>query len=121
MATTEMTDAVVFTGIGEVTVEKAPLPRMGPGDVVVEIEYSSISTGTERWCLMAKHHETGEPPTSPFPFIPGYQGAGVVIAARAQSGRSLLRRSGLPSRRMKGKFSCGSTTLPNRSTCPTRS
>ncbi len=70
-------EAIVFREAKDVTIEEIDLPRMGPEDVLVDIEYSSISTGTERWCL------TGQIQKAPgrlieFPFIPGYQAAGIV-------------------------------------------
>lgn len=77
MSNPQSTEAVVFAAQNEVTVEEVTLPEMQPSDVLVQNEYSSISIGTERWCLMAKHHPPGEEPP-PFPFVPGYQAAGVV-------------------------------------------
>ena len=71
------TEAVVFTANSKVAVQKVPLPPLREGEVLVENEYSAISTGTERWCLTGQLHEPGAAPT-PFPFIPGYQAAGVV-------------------------------------------
>jgi 2-desacetyl-2-hydroxyethyl bacteriochlorophyllide A dehydrogenase len=52
---------------------------LGPEDVLVSIEYSSISVGTERWCLRGKLREPGHPLMTPFPHVPGYQAAGVVV------------------------------------------
>jgi 2-desacetyl-2-hydroxyethyl bacteriochlorophyllide A dehydrogenase len=50
---------------------------MGPGEVTIHIEYSCISNGTERWCLIGKLDVPGKP--SPrFPHVPGYQAAGIV-------------------------------------------
>lgn len=46
------TEAIVFRKAGEVVIDEIVLPDLGPEDVLVEIEYSFISTGTERWCLL---------------------------------------------------------------------
>jgi 2-desacetyl-2-hydroxyethyl bacteriochlorophyllide A dehydrogenase len=46
-------------------------------DVRIEVEYTAVSPGTERWCLTGKLNLPGEPPMS-FPHVPGYQAAGIV-------------------------------------------
>jgi 2-desacetyl-2-hydroxyethyl bacteriochlorophyllide A dehydrogenase len=68
---------VVFAAQGKAAVEEVPVPDLRPTDVRVEVEYSSVSIGTERWCLMGRLHAPAEAP-SPFPFVPGYQAAGVI-------------------------------------------
>lgn len=73
MSTRRKTKAIIFTKCGEVVVDQIALPEMESSDVMVEIEYSSVSIGTERWCLMGKLR----PPVS-FPHLPGYQAAGIV-------------------------------------------
>ena len=72
------TEAVVFVEPRKVEVREIPLPELGDEDVLIEMEYSSISIGTERWCLTGKLREPGKPLMTPFPHIPGYQAAGVV-------------------------------------------
>lgn len=74
------TEAVVFTQPGRVVIQEVALPEPGPEDVVVEVEYSSISVGTERWALLGKLREPGQPLMTPFPHIAGYQAAGIVKA-----------------------------------------
>ncbi len=78
MSTIRTTEAIVFTAPGKVAVQEVELPEPGPQDILVEIEYSSISIGTERWALLGKLREPGKPLMTPFPHIPGYQAAGVV-------------------------------------------
>ena len=75
------TAAVVFPSRGEVELRQVPLPPMGPADVLVEVEHTTISAGTELHCL----HGTIRLGTGPirFPFTPGYQAAGCVRAAGA--------------------------------------
>jgi 2-desacetyl-2-hydroxyethyl bacteriochlorophyllide A dehydrogenase len=48
--------------------------------VLVQIHFSAISPGTERWCLTGRL-QTPEAPTPAFPHVPGYQAAGVVVEA----------------------------------------
>jgi bacteriochlorophyllide a dehydrogenase len=75
------TDAVVFVEPRKVEVRQVCLPDVGDEDVLIEMEYSFISTGAERWCLTGMLREPGKPPMTPFPHIPGYQAAGVVREA----------------------------------------
>lgn len=71
------TDAIVFTAPRQVAVAQFPLPEMGPDEVIVDIEHSFISNGTERWCLTDQMRIPGSPPLA-FPHVPGYQAAGTV-------------------------------------------
>jgi 2-desacetyl-2-hydroxyethyl bacteriochlorophyllide A dehydrogenase len=71
------TRAVVFPELRRSTVEKVEIPPLRDGDVLIEIEYSSISPGTERWCLTGALAVPGERPLA-FPHVPGYQAAGIV-------------------------------------------
>lgn len=71
------TKAVFFVSKGQVEVHEIEVPVTGCEDVLVRTEYSAISIGTERWCLLGKA-VTLDGETVPFPFIPGYQRAGVV-------------------------------------------
>ncbi|WP_295389064.1 chlorophyll synthesis pathway protein BchC [uncultured Thiodictyon sp.] len=78
------TTAVVFAQPGQLSLEQLELTPPGPGDVVVEIDWSGISTGTERLLW------TGRMPSFPgmgYPLVPGYESVGRVTAAGAQSGR----------------------------------
>lgn len=79
MRGTRKSQAIVFGEPNRVEVQEITLPEMSAEDLVVSVEYSSISIGTERWCLMGKLHEPGQPPPTPFPYVPGYQAAGVVV------------------------------------------
>jgi len=69
--------AVVFPELRRASVQEVEVPAPGDGDVPVEIEHSSISPGTERWCLTGGLVISGEAPLA-FPHVPGYQAAGVV-------------------------------------------
>lgn len=77
------TDAVLLRGPRDLRVETLGLNDPGPGDLVVEIHHSGISTGTEKlfW--------TGEMPPFPgmgYPLVPGYEAAGEVVEAGRDTG-----------------------------------
>ena len=66
-----------------------PLPPPGEDQVVVAVEWSGISTGTERLLY------TGRMPPFPgmgYPLIPGYEAVGRVVEAGPQSGRAIGER-----------------------------
>jgi bacteriochlorophyllide a dehydrogenase len=78
------TTAVVLTGARQLSLSVVQLDRPGPADIVVDVDYSAISTGTERlfW--------SGEMPPFPgmgYPLIPGYEAVGRVMMAGVDSGR----------------------------------
>ena len=73
-----MTRAVVFNNPQEVVLDHLPIAAPGDGDVVVDIEFSGISTGTEKLLW------DGTMPNFPgmgYPLVPGYESIGRVIAA----------------------------------------
>lgn len=62
------------------------LAPMGAEDVVVDIAFSGISTGTEKLLW------TGRMPAFPgmgYPLVPGYESVGTVVQAGARSGRTV--------------------------------
>lgn len=71
------TTAVVFNAIGSAELADLDLPDPRPLDVVVEVEASGVSVGTERWALLGKRPEMA------FPHVPGYMGIGRVAEAGA--------------------------------------
>jgi len=78
--------AVVFTGPENLSLTRLPLDAAGPEDVVVDIEWSGISTGTERLLY------TGRMPPFPgmgYPLVPGYESVG-RIASGAQIGQRVF-------------------------------
>lgn len=77
------TKAVVLSAPGQLGVDSVGIVSPEADDIVVAIRHSGISTGTEKlfW--------TGEMPPFPgmgYPLIPGYEAAGEVIEAGADSG-----------------------------------
>ena len=77
------TQAVILSAPGKLSLETVGIVAPAADDLVVEIRHSGISTGTEKlfW--------TGEMPPFPgmgYPLIPGYEAAGEVVAAGADTG-----------------------------------
>jgi bacteriochlorophyllide a dehydrogenase len=69
--------AIVFQAPQHLLVQGLDLPNLGAGDVEVQVEYSGISTGTERLLW------DGTMPAFPgmgYPLVPGYESVGRVVA-----------------------------------------
>jgi 3-hydroxyethyl bacteriochlorophyllide a dehydrogenase len=79
------TSAVVLDQPQQLAIKRLALDPAGNGDCIVDIDYSGISTGTERLLW------TGRMPSFPgmgYPLVPGYESVGRVIQAGVDSGRS---------------------------------
>ncbi|MDM7930591.1 chlorophyll synthesis pathway protein BchC [Tabrizicola sp.] len=77
------TTAVILQGARKLGLESLGLVSPGPDDLVVEVQHSGISTGTEKlfW--------SGTMPPFPgmgYPLVPGYEAAGLVVEAGESSG-----------------------------------
>ena len=75
--------AVVLEQPGRIRVNDVVLAEPGESDVVVQVDYSGISTGTEKLLY------TGRMPTFPgmgYPLVPGYESVGRVLHAGPSSG-----------------------------------
>jgi 3-hydroxyethyl bacteriochlorophyllide a dehydrogenase len=75
--------AVVLNGPGNLSVDQVVLTPPGDSDLVVDIAFSGISTGTERLLWQ------GRMPAFPgmgYPLVPGYESIGRVVAAGAGAG-----------------------------------
>lgn len=77
------TTAVILHGARELGLEALGLVSPGEDDLVVEVRHSGISTGTEKlfW--------SGTMPPFPgmgYPLVPGYEAAGEVVEAGANTG-----------------------------------
>src|SRR5262245_9586005 len=70
--------AAVVRAFGQpLTIEEAPIPNPGPGEVLVKIAACGV-------CHTDLHAADGDWPIKPtLPFIPGHEGAGVVAALGA--------------------------------------
>ncbi len=89
--------AVVLTEPEKLALSRLPLDAAGPEDVVVDIEWSGISTGTERLLY------TGRMPPFPgmgYPLVPGYESVGRITAAA--SGNQVGERVFVPGARCFG-------------------
>ncbi len=67
---------------GTLSMRKTALNALGSGDVQVEIQFSGISTGTEKLLW------TGQMPDFPgmgYPLVPGYESVGRIVDAGADS------------------------------------
>lgn len=70
------TTAVVLESPHHLALRDLDLVPLGPGDVLVDIEWSAISTGTERLLY------TGKMPPFPgmgYPLVPGYESVGRIV------------------------------------------
>jgi len=77
------TQAIVMMQPERLALEQLTLSEPGPGDVVVDVRWSGISTGTERLLW------TGRMPTFPgmgYPLVPGYEACGEIVEAGPDSG-----------------------------------
>jgi bacteriochlorophyllide a dehydrogenase len=69
--------AVIMNEPGSLSVKRLPLTPPGNNDVVVDIAWSGISTGTERLLWQ------GRMPSFPgmgYPLVPGYESVGHIVA-----------------------------------------
>ena len=74
--------AVVFESPGHLALRAVSLPACDPGDCLVDIEWTGISTGTERLLW------DGRMPAFPglgYPLVPGYESVGTVVEAGPDS------------------------------------
>ncbi|TVQ34588.1 MAG: chlorophyll synthesis pathway protein BchC [Geminicoccaceae bacterium] len=92
--------AVVLEAPLRLALTEVTLTAAGDDDVVVDIEWSGISTGTERLLW------SGRMPPFPgmgYPLVPGYESVGRVRTAGAASGRSVGERVFVPGARCFGE------------------
>ena len=87
------TTAVVLTAPEHLALQDLPIDQAGPADVVVDVEWSGISTGTERLLW------DGRMPAFPgmgYPLVPGYESVGRVVQAGAEAGQRVGDRVFVP-------------------------
>lgn len=73
------THALVFTAKNEVEVQEIQLPKLHDNEVLIDVHYSFVSPGTERWVLTGEFFYGQTCQSYSFPLVPGYQKTGVVI------------------------------------------
>lgn len=94
-------NTIVFEKPEHLSLSQLTLPDAGGEDVVVEIDWSGISTGTERLLW------TGRMPDFPgmgYPLVPGYESVGHVVAAGDESGRNVGDTVFVPGARCYGEI-----------------
>lgn len=115
--------AVVLEQPQRLALSRLDLSPAGDEDVVVDIEWSGISTGTERllWSGRMPHF-----PGMGYPLVPGYESVGRVAAAGPASGRQVGERVFVPGARcfgdVRGLFGGAASRLvvPGRRAVPIR-
>ncbi len=70
------TNAIVFTGVDRVEFREIDMPAPAAHEVQVRTAYSTISAGTEGWCLQDSFTWVA----TPYPCVPGYQRVGTITA-----------------------------------------
>jgi 3-hydroxyethyl bacteriochlorophyllide a dehydrogenase len=85
--------AVIFEKPNQMVLGELGLSEPGGGDVVVEMEWTGISTGTERllWTGRMPHF-----PGMGYPLVPGYESVGRIVEAGPDSGRRAGERVFVP-------------------------
>jgi bacteriochlorophyllide a dehydrogenase len=92
--------AVVLEQPRQLSLARLALPAPGDEDIVVDIEYSGISTGTEKLLW------TGRMPQFPgmgYPLVPGYESVGRVAFAGERSGHVVGEYVFVPGARCYGE------------------
>ena len=93
--------AVVLEAPERLTVDRIDLTQPGEGDVVVDVSWSGISTGTERLLW------SGRMPPFPgmgYPLVPGYESVGRIELAGAASGARVGQSVFVPGARCFGNI-----------------
>ena len=86
-------NAIVFQEPKSLNLGSLTLPVMGPEDVLVKVEFSGISTGTER---MLWEGTMPDFPGMGYPLVPGYETVGRVVAAGENASTSVGARVYVP-------------------------
>jgi bacteriochlorophyllide a dehydrogenase len=104
--------AVVLEKPEQLSLSRLELEPPGDADIVVEVEWSGISTGTERLLW------NGRMPSFPgmgYPLVPGYESVGRVIEAGREAGHRVGERVFVPGARcfgpVRGLFGGAASTL----------
>lgn len=94
------TNAIVLESPEHIVFSRLDLTPPADDDVVVDIEYSGISTGTEKLLW------TGRMPAFPgmgYPLVPGYESVGRVVAAGPKAQHAVGERVFVPGARCYGE------------------
>ncbi len=107
--------AVVLNGPGDLAFRRLPLRPPTDADVVVDVAWSGISTGTERllWQGRMPHF-----PGMGYPLVPGYEAVGRIVAGAARQ-RASDRRCGVRAGRQLLSATCAAcSAAPRRGSWP---
>ena len=106
------TNAIVLTEPKRIAMQRLDLIPVGPADVTVALEWSAISTGTERLLY------DGTMPAFPgmgYPLVPGYEAVGRVIASDEAGTLAVGQQVFVPGancyRDARGLFGASASTL----------
>src|SRR5512137_122266 len=92
--------AIVLKAPGDLSLDRVELTPAGRDDVVVDVEFSGISTGTEKLLW------SGRMPAFPgmgYPLVPGYESVGRVVDAGPSSHHRVGERVFVPGARCYGE------------------
>ena len=106
------TQAIVLERPQHLVLRELSLAELQEDDVLVDVEWCGISTGTERLLW------SGQMPTFPgmgYPLVPGYESVGRIRAAGPKSGHGIGERVFVPGARcfgdVRGLFGASASTL----------
>jgi 3-hydroxyethyl bacteriochlorophyllide a dehydrogenase len=104
--------AVVLHAPRRLSLDRLPLEPPSAADVTVEVDYSAISTGTERLLWDGRMPDF---PGMGYPLVPGYESVGRVVAAGERAGHRVGERVFVPGAkcfgRVRGLFGGAASTL----------
>jgi 3-hydroxyethyl bacteriochlorophyllide a dehydrogenase len=94
------TQAIVLESPEHLALSQIALDEPGLADVVVDIEFSGISTGTEKLLWNGRMPQF---PGMGYPLVPGYESVGRVVQAGPEAGLSVGERVFVPGARCYGE------------------
>jgi 3-hydroxyethyl bacteriochlorophyllide a dehydrogenase len=95
------TIAAVLREPEKLVLSPVDLPSPEAGDVVVDIDWSGISTGTERLLWSGRMPDF---PGMGYPLVPGYESVGRIVVAGLESGRQVGTSVFVPGARCFGEI-----------------
>ncbi|MGA1327516.1 MAG: chlorophyll synthesis pathway protein BchC [Rubrivivax sp.] len=94
------TEAIVLDSPEHLALRQIALDAPGPADAVIAIEYSGISTGTEKLLWNGRMPQF---PGMGYPLVPGYESVGRVLESGPDSGLTVGQRVFVPGARCYGE------------------
>jgi bacteriochlorophyllide a dehydrogenase len=94
------TEAIVLDSPEHLALRRIALDAPGPADAVIAIEFSGISTGTEKLLWNGRMPQF---PGMGYPLVPGYESVGRVIESGPDSGLAVGQRVFVPGARCYGE------------------